>query len=246
MALKQAPLIGLSTYAKKADFSGRPTTLTGLTLPYIEAVRAAGGLPVLLPHRASPEELAQLLPRLDGLLLPGGEDINPAAYGQARRDQCGEVDDDRDDLELRLTRLALEKQVPLLAICRGLQVLNVALGGTLWQDLAFQRPGDIQHDRFGPDWRTALVHPVAIEPGSRVARIMGAAAVQTNSSHHQAVRELAPGLRAVGHAPDGVVEAVELPDHPFAVGLQWHPEGMFLQYPEMLRPFRALVEAAGG
>lgn len=242
----KAPLIGLSTHTRPVELFGRPTPFSGLTFPYIEALRAAGGIPMLLPHGAGESELRELVGRLDGLLLPGGVDLDPASYGEERHPACGRIDPAQDALELPLTRLALESDTPLLAICRGLQVLNVALGGTLWQDLASQRPESLDHAQFGPENRLTLVHPVEIEADSMVVRIMGATSIQTNSSHHQAVRELAPGLRAVAHAPDGVIEAVELSDHPFAVGLQWHPEAMFRHYPEMLRPFRALVEAAGG
>jgi len=218
--------------------------LHGLTLPYIDAVRAAGGAAVLLPMGASEDELRALVGKLDGLLLPGGVDLVPAAYGQDALPECGATDERQDALELSLARLAVERGLPLLAICRGLQVLNVALGGTLWQDLPSQVPAAQAHGFFGQQNRNRLVHAVRLEFGSRLHAIMGVERVETNSSHHQAVRELAPGLVVTGRAPDGVVEAVELPEHRFAVGVQWHPEGMYQQYPSMLRPFAALIESA--
>ncbi len=238
------PLIGLTTYRRPVDFGGFQSDLTGLTLPYLDAVRAAGGVPLLLPHQADPDELLALAGRLDGLVLPGGEDVAPAEYGETTIPECGAVDAGRDVLELTLARLAIETGLPLLAICRGHQVLNVALGGALWQDLRSQCPQAQRHDYYGPDYRSFLAHPVRLQAGSRAAAILGTDAIGTNSSHHQAVRDLAAGLVATGHAPDGVIEAIELSGHPFALGVQWHPEGMFRQDPRMLRPFEALVEAA--
>ena len=240
------PLIGLSTYQRPVTFGQDELAFNGLTFAYIEAVRAAGGMPILLPQRANVDEIKTLVGRLDGLLLPGGGDIEPARYGEETLPACGSIDVERDALELELARQAVEQGLPLLAICRGVQVLNVALGGTLWQDLPTQAPGAMRHSCHGSENRTRLVHPVRLDPDSRVAAVLGTAEVETNSSHHQALRQVAAGLEVVGHAPDDVIEAVEMPAHPFALGVQWHPEGMYKKYPVMLRLFAALVEATDG
>jgi putative glutamine amidotransferase len=244
MADKSLPLIGLTTYRRPADFSGKQVDLMGLTLPYIQAVRAAGGVPVLLPHDAGAEEVETLVAGLDGLVLPGGEDVDPAEYGQDKIPECGHVDRDRDALELQLARRATEGGLPVLAICRGHQVLNVALGGTLWQDLPAQVPGAQEHSCAYLENSGTLAHEVRITRSSVLVDILGTDQVGTNSSHHQAIRALGAGLVPTAWAPDDVIEAVELKGHPFAVGVQWHPERMYREYPRMLRPFVALMEAA--
>jgi len=239
-----APLIGLGTCCRPVGLAGAQVDLNGLTFSYINAVRAAGGIPVLLPHGAGQDELMALAGRLDGLLLPGGEDVDPGAYGEAPLPACGRIDRERDALEFSLAHYAVESGLPLLAICRGHQVLNVVLGGTLWQDLPSQQPHTQRHTYYGPENRTLLAHTVRIRPDSQLRAILGVDEIGTNSSHHQAIRDLAAGLVATAHAPDGVIEAVELPGHPFALGLQWHPEGMYHEFPRMLRPFEALVAQA--
>jgi putative glutamine amidotransferase len=189
--------------------------------------------------------------RLDGLLLPGGVDVDPAIYGQEPHPELGKVDDALDEAELVLTRWALEDQLPLLGICRGIQLMNVAAGGTLYQDLRAQFPGAQCHrfvpSQYGRDHRGHLVH---IEPGSHLARALGLS-VPVNSRHHQAVKDVAPGFVVTARAPDGVIEGLELeglehPGAPFAVGVQWHPENLAAQDAQMLALFQAFVQAAIG
>ena len=240
------PLIGLTTYGRQIQFGYHQFDFNGLTVPYIHAIRSAGGIPLLIPHGALDSELQSLVGRLDGLILPGGEDVDPQEYGDLEIPECGRIDRDRDLLELRLARHAIEEGLPLLAICRGHQVLNVALGGTLWQDLDAQVPDSQPHACHDLEDQNILAHEVKLGAGSRLHSILGAEAIGTNSSHHQAIRGLALGLVITARAPDGVVEAVEFPEHPFAIGLQWHPERMVLAYPRMQLPFEALVEAARG
>jgi putative glutamine amidotransferase len=238
------PLIGLTTYNWPADFSGQPSDLIGLTYPYIRAVRAAGGVPVLLPHGARAQELETVVARLDGLVLPGGEDVDPAEYGQDQIPECGRIDRDRDALELQLARQAAEGGLPVLAVCRGHQVLNVALGGTLWQDLKAQLPAAQEHACAYLEDAGTLAHQVRVMQNSRLVDILGTEQIGTNSSHHQAIRTLGAGLVATAWAPDDVIEGIELRGHPFAVGVQWHPERMYREHPRMLRLFEVLVEAA--
>jgi putative glutamine amidotransferase len=246
MFKSSSPLIGLTTYSRPAQFGDDLIEINGLTDPYINAVRLAGGIPILIPHSAEEAELQSLVNRLDALILPGGEDVDPQEYGDLQIPECGRIDRSRDQLELSIVRIAIENRLPLLAICRGHQVLNVALGGTLWQDLTAQVPDSQPHACQHYEKVNRLAHKVELVSGSQLQTILGAIVIGTNSSHHQAIRLLAPGLVVTGRSPDGVVEAVEMPEHPFVVGLQWHPERMLQQHPRMLRPFEALVEAAGG
>lgn len=213
---------------------------------YAHAVREAGGVPLLILLGLDEDALDVLVARLDGLLLAGGGDVDPAFYGQAPHSTLRGVDRARDDLELPLARLALGRGLPILGICRGIQVLNIATGGTLYQDLPTQRPGSLTHGCFQPQFPPDhLAHEVALAPGSLLARIMGQESFWVNSRHHQGVDRLGKGWQAVAHAPDGLVEAMEAPDHPFALGVQWHPENL-LRLPEHgLRLFAAFVAACG-
>ena len=211
----------------------------------VDAVRIAGGLPLLLPPGALPPgDLAALLAVVDGVVVTGGAfDIHPHHYGQRVTARLDRVDEDRTGLELALCRICLEREVPLLGICGGMQALAVAAGGSLVQDIGAQVPGALEHEQ--PTDPALAWHPVAIE--GPLARELGGS-IEVDSTHHQAV--LDPGaLRVVGRAPDGVIEAVLHPGHPFALGVQWHPELMDADRPvaERLRgclgPYRLLVEA---
>lgn len=195
---------------------GRP--LYFLACEYAQRVREAGGVPLLLPP--GPVEL-EVLGALDGLLLSGGEDVAPGYYGEAALPQLGTVDADRDTQELPLAAAAAERQMPILAICRGTQLLNVALGGTLYQDLAVQHAGALNHAQDRPVHEST--HDVRLAPDSLLARLAGAPGLPVNTFHHQAVKVLAPGLEATAWASDGVVEAFE-GTRGWTVGVQWHPE----------------------
>jgi putative glutamine amidotransferase len=241
------PLIGLTpTPVMVSQMHGEFREFQ-LNEAYPSAVIAAGGLPVTLPSMADP---AACLDRIDGLLLTGGGDIAPHRYAGrcALDDRNYGVDDERDTFELSLFRLALERGVPVFAICRGLQVMNVALGGTLIHHIEADpadRPGGVHRQQeagIAPDadWHTIDLadHPFA-------SLFADGASLMVNSFHHQGIRDLAPGLTAIGIAPDGLVEAVVVEGAPFALGVQWHPELMFRRDPSHLRGFRAFISAAG-
>lgn len=211
---------------------------------YVRCVEAAGGLPFLIPLVEREDTLRAIYDRLDGLLLTGGADVDPACYGEAPHPKLGEVDGPRDRVELALTRWALADGLPILAICRGIQVLNVAAGGTLYQDIASQVDGAIEHTYYPDNPRDLIAHPVTIEPDSRLAAILGSTTLGVNSLHHQAVRDVAPGFAVTARAPDGLVEAIEGVDHPFALGVQWHPEELVEKDPRMRWLFEAFVREA--
>jgi putative glutamine amidotransferase len=214
------PLLPVAVTATTEIIRDVPRTRANVT--YTTAARAAGLRPYILPV-LGPDDADALLEGMAGLILSGGEDVDPAHYGAAPHPRLGEVHAGRDAFELALVRAARRRRLPTLAICRGVQVLNVALGGTLVQDLPSEWPQALVHDG-GAD-RAARVHPVRVLDDTRLARALGSAAVTTNSFHHQALARVADGLRAVAHARDGVIEGVESvsPDW-WVLGVQWHPE----------------------
>lgn len=198
----------------------RPEVFLGHAL--VDAVRAAGGLPLLLPPGpGDAETIAAVLARVDAVIVSGGAfDIDPRHYGQAVQARVDRIDEDRTGLELALCRACLDQGVPILGICGGMQALAVAAGGSLLQDIATQRPGSLPHEQSNDPAQTS--HPVLLQPG-RLRRAAGAERISVNSTHHQAVDD--PGaLRVTGRSPDGIVEAVEADGDAFALGVQWHPE----------------------
>ena len=239
------PIIGITTRTASVLPAGLKSVMVQQS--YTDAILNAGGVPVLIPSELSEDGWNELFQRLDGILFTGGPDIaierfngepHPAVYG---------VDEARDALELGLAHRAAGEGRPFLGICRGLQVVNVALGGTLYTHIPDQHPNALQHDYPGEDGipaRTALVHPVRIEEGSRLSKILAEPILNVNSLHHQGIKVVAPSLKAVAFAPDGIVEAVEIAEHPFAIAVQWHPEWLTDQEP-IRRLFKAFVEAAG-
>ncbi len=237
----QIPLIGLTTY-NQANKYGFP--IAALMQKYIIAVTEAGGVPVLVPSGLDDAALSVLLNKVDGLLFTGGGDLDPARYNSEPHPSLDEVDPARDAMELAMVKAAAASGQPFLGICRGFQVINVALGGTLYTHIAGQHPNAIKHKYDSGTERELLAHEVLIEAGTHLAEVLGERRFPVNSLHHQGVRDLAPGLRPAGRAPDGLLEALELPDHPFGVAVQWHPEWLTGQ-PPARRLFRALVEAAG-
>jgi putative glutamine amidotransferase len=238
--MKSRPLIGMPCALMPRGDGLSP--VYGAIPAYVHAVEAAGGIPVLLPLWERPESLASLRGRLDGLLLMGGGDVDPAHYGEAAIPETQPPEGARDQVELELVRQALADDVPLLGICRGIQVLNVVLGGTLVQDIAAQLPSAMNHEMSvgGHEDRR---HPIEIEPSSRLAAIVGATRHAVNSYHHQALGRLAGDARAVASTEDGVIEAIELPDRSFVVAVQFHPERMVADDPAMRRLFEAFVDA---
>jgi putative glutamine amidotransferase len=216
-----------------------------VTEAYVQAVAAAGGCPVLVPLGLIPEQLDNLLTRLDGILFTGGGDIDPSFYNTAPHPKVGDVDLDRDSVELYLLERAVDQEIPFLGICRGLQLVNVGLGGTLYADISMQRAGSLRHDYY-PDYpRDYLAHRVDLRAGSQLAGILGESPLEVNSLHHQGIDRLAPGLAPIASAPDGIVEAVELPEHPFGLAVQWHPEWLGTHAP-MRALFQVFVQAADG
>jgi putative glutamine amidotransferase len=215
-----APLIGV-TVADRPDANGRPRLVVNRA--YVDALQAAGAAVVLLPPGPAGVSPA-LLDRLDGVLLPGGADVAPARYGERPREGLGPVDEELDALELSLVHAAVERRVPLFGICRGHQVVNVALGGTLYQDLALDGATRLAH-RTPLEWgRDFLAHPIEVEQGSRLRSVLRAGRLDVNSFHHQAVRRVAPGLAVTAVSPeDGVVEGTESPDG-LILTVQCHPE----------------------
>lgn len=200
----------------------RDVPRTRANVSYTAAVRAAGLRPYILPV-LGPDDADALLDGMTGLVLTGGEDVDPRHYDAPPHAALGEVHAGRDAFELALVRAARARRLPLLAICRGVQVLNVALGGTLVQDLPSEWPGAVAHD--GTWERSARVHEARVTPGSRMAAALGATTLRINSMHHQALGRVAEGLAAVAHAPDGVIEGVERAgDDWWVLGVQWHPE----------------------
>lgn len=213
---------------------------------YVEAVLAAGGVPVILPFQDG--HAGPLLDAVHGLLLSGGGDVEPGRFGADNvHESTYGVSPERDRFEFELLQEAISRDLPVLGICRGIQVMNVALGGTLVQDITSEPSGPPrlghrqQESGLGP---AEVGHLVSIVADAPLAELFGTDEVGVNSFHHQAIDALAPGLLPVAHAADGIVEAVVLPDHPFVVGLQWHPELMFGEHPRQLLPFAGLVAAA--
>ena len=206
---------------------------------YVYRVEEAGGVPVLLPLCLDPETLLPVLARLDGLLVTGGGDVTPALYGAEPSPYCGKVSAGRDAQDLFLARYALSHDLPLLGICRGMQVLNVAAGGTLWQDL--ESEGRYACHR-GAAPRNLPRHTVRLAEGSLLRSIYGKEIVAVNTFHHQAVKEPAPGAAVTATSGDGVIEGLEFAGHAFAAAVQWHPEKMF-DSDEQALLFRAFVRA---
>ena len=216
---------------------------------YVRSMIAGGGIPILVPVSIDLATLRELYDESDGVLLTGGDDVDPARFDEAPHEKTAGIDLLRDEVEIAMTQWAAQDDKPLFAICRGIQVLNVALGGSLVQDIpsqwATQNAHPLSHDGnyYGPS-RDGVHHMVHVEPDSLLATILGAGDVGTNSFHHQAVGRVAEGLVVTGRSSDGVIEAVEMPGRRFLLGVQWHPEEMTLQRDDMLRLFRDFVVAA--
>lgn len=196
-----------------------------LNSAYVTSLENAGLVPLVVPPLRNDDAARAIVSRVDGILLTGGEDVEPALYGQERNEKSGVANEPRDRTEIALVLAAREMGKPILAICRGPQVLNVALGGTLIQDIPSQVPGALEHN--SPDKRAGRVHDVTIDEGSMIAAAIGASRIQVNSLHHQSVMDVAPELKVTARAPDGIVEGVEsIDDAWWVMGVQWHPEEM--------------------
>lgn len=234
------PLIGLTAALRKDD----ATTMSArVRQTYVQAILDAGGAPVLIP--AGPEEtLRATLQRLDGLLLTGGMDIVPSRFGEQPHPQLGGIEPERDDMEILLCQWAVDGGKPLFGICRGIQVMNVAAGGTLYQDISSQYTTTIRHPSDTALPRSFIAHDIIVEPGTRLSGLVGSGPLPVNSWHHQAAKDVGRGLVVTARAADGIIEAVEVPGHPFAVAVQFHPEDLYTIDERMRRLFVGFVEAA--
>jgi putative glutamine amidotransferase len=242
--LATSPRIGITAGPASEQQSYGLVNRFRVTANYVTAITEAGGVPLVLPPQ--PSNHAALIEVVDGLLLTGGADIDPQRYGDpTRHPETDEVDELRDSFEIELTKLALDWQLPIFCICRGIQVLNVALGGTLYQDLPTQYEGALQHRQQRQGVPADMpFHTLQVESGTLLAEVYGSLEIQANSLHHQAIRDIASHLTVNAWAEDGVIEAASVENYPFALAVQWHPELMYERHPEQLAPFRRLVAAA--
>lgn len=233
-----APLIGITIHP---ETDPDRTSLDILVEAIVQRVESAGGLPLLIPLGLNEKTLRQLYQRLNGVLLSGGGDIDPAHYGAEMQAGIVGVDAERDRTEMTLVRWLAKDRKPFFGICRGVQVINVALGGTLYTEVSEQADA-LEHScaHLPNDSRS---HEVKIEEDSALAKVIGQPIVAVNSLHHQSLKTIASGLRVSAFAPDGIVEAIEIPNRPFALGVQWHPECL-PEAPEMRRLFEAFVTAS--
>jgi putative glutamine amidotransferase len=246
--VRSRPVIGIATQTLD-PVSGEPPAAWFVGQCYVRALTEAGALPWLIPLLSDDEAtLRGIYDRLDGVFLAGGVDVDPALYGEERHALCDRPDPARDATEMALVRWAAAEDKPLLGVCRGIQAINVACGGSLYQHVAEQHPRALKHDWFSSAGhpRDHLAHEVHLRPGSRLARVLGAEVLPVNSMHHQGVRRLAPGLVVAATAPDGLIEAVERPGCRYFVGVQWHPEELTRTQPAMRRLFADFIDASAG
>ncbi len=242
---RNRPIIGIT-----ADFNAGDKTRPGgreptyfLRARYVRAIEAAGGLPLILPLTDQRPGIRQLLELIDGLLLTGsGPDLDPMLYGEAKRYRYKIMSTERAGFELELAKLAFERELPTLGICGGMQLLNVAAGGSLYQDLPAQLKTLIRHQQR--ESATKPSHWVKIEPGTNLRRIVGSSKIKVNSSHHQGIKRVGSELVVNARADDGVIEGLEAPDHPFLVGVQWHPEFLYTTDRISRALFQRLLKAA--
>lgn len=246
--MSQRPVIGITTQTLHA-IDGIPPALPEswvMNQRYFVAATIVGGVPWMIPLLDDDEAtLREIYDRLDGVLIPGGVDLDPATFGEARHPKLGAVDPARDRVELLLVRWAVEDRKPVLGLCRGIQVMNVALGGTLYQDLGDQVPAGIKHDYFPTAGfeRDHLAHEVSLARGSRFMAMMERPKFLVNSMHHQGIKTLAAELIPAAIAPDGLVEAVERDADHFYVGVQWHPEVFEMTDPHTRHLFHEFISA---
>lgn len=238
------PLIGISPTPNEVDFDHGHFRRYALADTYTSAVVAAGGIPVILPTH--PEAIEDTLDALDGLIVSGGGDIDATLWGEENHPEVGGIDWERDEYELAAIRKAISLDMPLLGICRGIQTINVALGGSLIQDIPSQTPDSGQHrQHHDGKMRNERFHTVTIDEGPNLLyQIHGKQVIETNSFHHQAIRETGDGVEVIAKAADGVIEAVWLPKMTFGLAVQWHPEMLAASYPDQAAIFSAFVKAA--
>ncbi len=236
------PLIGIPSYMDTSSPDKMPARYAA-SKPFIMALLAVGAAPVIIPLGMGNTQLREIYARLDGVLLAGGNDLNPASYGQTLNPKTEGVDPARDECELIMARWALADRKPVFGICRGIQALNVAAGGTLIQDVTETVPHAIRHQYAPEKPRDYVAHDIDTLNGTRLAGILGHHA-RVNSFHHQAIERVAPGFHISACAPDGVIEAIEPDDGAFAVGVQWHPESLIDTDPTMRALFETFIAQA--
>ncbi|MBV8694501.1 MAG: gamma-glutamyl-gamma-aminobutyrate hydrolase family protein [Chloroflexi bacterium] len=234
------PLIGIPCRSWQHPKNSR--LIYGSYQTCVHALEDAGGIPVLIPLLSDLSGLTSLLARLDGLLLSGGSDIQPRLYSEDPHPMLGPVDPRLDEFELALVQWAIEKGLPTLGICRGMQILNVALGGSLYQDLTTMYPGSLRHANWDLP-RNQIVHRVSVKAGSRMEEILGVRELNANSLHHQGVKVLGRGVCITGYAEDGVAELMEIPEQRFMMAVACHPEYLYQDEPVWARLFAAFVGA---
>ncbi len=243
--MSQRPIIGITTQTLE-PIEGELPRCWVMSQRYVDVLTSVGAIPWVIPLTRDMDTLRAIYDRLDGVFLPGGVDVDPAHYGESRLPVCGVTDQDRDRVEVELVRWAIAERKPVLAVCRGVQVLNVAAGGTLHQDLESWCETAIKHDFFpsGGNQRDDLTHDVQVLAGTYLASIMGAGVSTVNSMHHQGIKRLASRLVVNAIAPDGLIEGVEGTDDGYLVGVQWHPEELVESDPAMRRLFTSFIESA--
>ncbi len=238
------PVIGITCSLTVSAINGSMYTLERNTIArdYARAIEYVGGAPLLLPHVEDSACIDQYMGMLDGLVLSGGGDIDPLLFGQEPHQNIGSIDRVRDEMEIQLTQKALDQDLPIFAICRGIQMLNVAADGTVYQDIASEMSQPtLRHSQAGAGWYAS--HTIDILSDSRLHQIIGSTTARVNSFHHQAVRDVGEGFTVTAKATDGVIEAIEDPTHRFALGVQCHPEMMWKRHPESLNLFTAFLKA---
>lgn len=241
---ERKPIIGITPTPMEDQQPHGSFTRYAISTGYTEAVEAAGGIPLVIPPQEG--NIDAILSIVDGVILSGGGDIDPVKYGDPElHDKTYGIHAGRDELELAIAREAVERDLPVLCICRGIQVLNVALGGTLVQDVPDQYPSELEHRQQESGIpKEEPGHRVVVTSGSLLEQTYEASEIEVNSFHHQAIKDLAPSLEVNAVAPDEIVEAVSHPTSSWILGVQWHPEMMFRAHPEHLKPFSALVRQA--
>ena len=238
------PIIGITSNTILAESTIVPgMTRVYVSADYINAVTIAGGIPFLLPPLSDLADAREQIMTIDGLILSGGLDVDPFMYGEEPLEKLGTINIFRDEYELMVIKLASELGKPILGICRGIQIINVAHGGTLYQDMSYIEGCNIKHFQ-NVTIRDALWHTVDIDPTSSLATIINRQNLRVNSYHHQAIKTVAPGFIATAYSKDGVIEAIEHQGDPFILGIQWHPEMLAKKRSVMLPIFEALVKKA--
>lgn len=243
------PLIGIPTQTREPIAGYLTTTTWIMGQRYVRALTAAGAVPFVIPLlRDDLDTLREIYLRLDGIFLCGGVDMDPTLYGETPTPECDTPDVDRDWTEVNLVRWALEDNRPIFGVCRGIQVMNVAAGGTLYQHVPREYDHGIKHNCFPPEppfTRDYLAHEIDVDSSTLLGQVMNDRHMPVNSMHHQAIKQLAPDFRATAWATDGLIEGIERKNATFSVGVQWHPEELYERHAPMRRLFDAFIEVAG-